>query len=115
MGIFVESADCDGANPTIFADLNCKVPMLQLLSDPISLSQGTLIRARVIAVNSIGESIPSILNSFGALIEMVPHKPPTAPTKNYATTQNSLVIDYLHLVGTADGGSEVLCYQVQWN
>jgi hypothetical protein len=42
---------------------------------------------------------------MGALVERVPHKPPVAPTKNAATTQSSLVIDYIHLEGSADGGS----------
>jgi hypothetical protein len=74
-----------------------------------------LIQARVIADNAIGESIPSILNSFGDFVEYVPHKPPVSPTKNAQTTQSSLVVDYQHLVGTADGGSAVLGYQIEWN
>jgi len=57
--------------------------MIELLTAPYTLEQGLLIQARLIAVNAIGESVPSILNSFGALVEQVPHKPPVAPTKNY--------------------------------
>jgi hypothetical protein len=60
--------------------------MLVLLSEPFSLEQGLLMQARLVNVNAIGESIPSILNSFGALVEQVPHIPPVAPTKNYQTT-----------------------------
>lgn len=56
--------------------------MLSLLDSPFSLEQGNLIQARVIADNDIGEAVPSILNSFGDLVEKVPHKPPVAPTKN---------------------------------
>jgi len=64
----------------------------------------------VISGNDIGLSVPSILNSFGDLLEVVPHKPPISPTKNALTTQTSLVIDYQHLVGTANGGTPVLSY-----
>jgi len=67
---------------------------------------------RLVSVNAIGASIPSQPNSIGALIERVPQKPPVAPTKNAATTQSSLVIDYIHLEGTADGGSQILSYEV---
>lgn len=49
---------------------------------------------------------------MGALVERVPHKPPVAPTKNAATTQSSLVIDYIYLDGSADGGSQILAYEI---
>jgi hypothetical protein len=55
------------------------------------------------------------VNSIGALVEQVPHQPPVAPTKNVATTQNTLVIDYMHLEGTADGGSQIINYNIQWD
>jgi hypothetical protein len=71
-----------------------------------------IIQARLVAVNAIGASTPSQPNSIGALVEQVPQKPPVAPTKNAATTQSSLVIDYIHLEGTADGGSQILSYEV---
>jgi len=69
----------------------------------------------VTAINRIGPSLPSVINSQGAVVETVPHKPPVAPTKNYKTTQGSLVIDYMFLEGTADGGSAVLSYEIQWD
>lgn len=86
--------------------------MNSLIVTPYSLAQGTVIKTRLVAVNSIGASIPSSVNSVGALVELVPQKPPVAPTKNAATTQNSLVIDYIHLEGTADGGTDILSYEV---
>ncbi len=48
-------------------------------------------------------------------MELVPHKPPTAPTKNYSSTQAALVINYLHLEGTANGGSQVTSYEIEWD
>jgi hypothetical protein len=89
--------------------------MTSLISEPFNLPQGKLIQARVLADNDILASVPSILNSFGDLVEYVPHKPPIAPVKNALTTQTSLVIDTQHLVGTANGGSEVLAYLVEWD
>ena len=75
-----------------------------------------MISVRVIALNEIGESLPSAINSGDdQLVEKVPFKPPTAPTKNFSTTQSILVIDYLALEGTANGGSEVTSYQIMWN
>jgi hypothetical protein len=86
--------------------------MSSLIVDPYALVQGNTVLARLVAVNSIGASIPSSVNSVGALVELVPQKPPVAPTKNAATTQNSLVIDYIHLEGTAVGGTQILSYEV---
>lgn len=85
-GLFMETQSCDGSHALTIDNLRCTVPLLELLDEPFNLQQGKLIQARVIHVNAIGESIPSILNSFGALVEFVPHKPPVAPTKNYQTT-----------------------------
>lgn len=114
-GVYEESAECDGTDPTVMTNLECKISIVSLLESPFTLAQGELVQVRVTAVNSIGGSVPSIPNSVGAEIELVPHKPPTAPTKNYSTTQTTLVINYLHLEGTANGGSEVLSYSVVWD
>lgn len=72
----------------------CKVPMSTLLNEPFNLNQSAIVQARVVCINNIGASVPSIANSFGAIVEQVPHKPLAAPVKNYQTTQNSLVVDY---------------------
>ena len=63
----------------------------------------------------VGPSDPSIPNTSAALLERVPHLPPVAPTKNSATTQTTLVVDYQHLYGTANGGATVTSYQIQWD
>jgi hypothetical protein len=85
-GGYEVSVSCDGSDPTIMADLECKISLISLLEAPFSLAQGDMIEARVTAINSVGSSTPSVLNTFGALLELVPHRPPTAPTKNYSTT-----------------------------
>lgn len=60
--------------------------MSTLLHEPFNLNQSNVVQARVISINNIGASVPSIPNSFGAIVEQVPHKPPVAPIKNYRTT-----------------------------
>jgi len=93
----------------------CKVPMSVLLNEPYNLNQSNIVQARVICINNIGASVPSAANSFGAIVEQVPHKPLVAPIKNPLTTQNTLVVDYKPLVGTADGGSSILSYKIWWD
>jgi hypothetical protein len=89
--------------------------MSSLLQAPYYLKQGTMLQVRVVSVNAIGPSVASAINSVGPLIEQVPHKPPTAPTKNYSTTQSMLVVNYLPLEGSANGGSSVTSYSVMWD
>lgn len=100
---------------SVFLALSCEIPLTEFLIEPLLLPQGSLIQARVSAINSIGQSVPSLTNSAGSLVEQVPHKPPTAPTKNYSSTQNVIVVDFLELQGTANGGSEVLAYELWWD
>ena len=89
--------------------------MADLLLDPYLLIQGQMIEARIIAVNEIGESTPSIVNNAGDLIESVPHKPLNVPSKNFLTTQIELVVDFEHLTGELEGASPILSYSVEWN
>jgi hypothetical protein len=70
------------------------------------------VKVKIIAINSVGSSAGSFDNSSGALVELVPHKPPTSPIKNASTTQSSLVVDYKHLEGTANGGSVITAYDI---
>lgn len=84
--------------------------MVTLLELPFLLTQGTLIQAKVIAINLVGEGSPSSTNLSGAILETVPLKPPVAPSKNPTTTKTQVVVDYKHLFGTADGGSVITAY-----
>lgn len=86
--------------------------MLNLINEPFNLEQGNLIKARISAINEIGQSVPSILNSIGDVVEQVPHKPLHIPIKNSETTQNELIVDYVHLIGEMDGGSPITSYIV---
>lgn len=53
--------------------------MLTLAKTPFNIPQGSLIKVRISAKNSIGFSIPSTLNTVGVLQSNIPHKPLTVP------------------------------------
>ena len=87
-GNFYESTrTCNGSDPTIRDAATCNVPLLTLIGLPFLLKQGTIVKVKLIAINLIGEGLPSAINSFGALVETVPSKPPVSPTKDPTTTQ----------------------------
>ena len=55
-----------------------------VLSDPIGnykLTLGTLIRAKVTATNSMGESIASAANSIGVSVQTIAQTPSTGPIR----------------------------------
>ena len=63
---------CDGTDPTIRANRYCILPMTALRASPFLLSQGTVIKVTVEAMNVVGYSTPSTLNSVGADIRTEP-------------------------------------------
>jgi hypothetical protein len=85
--IYEESkATCDGSITAIQNALTCTVPLTTLIASPFTLAQGSLVKVKIIAVNAVGSSAGSFDNTSGALVELVPHKPPTSPIKNASTT-----------------------------
>ena len=74
-----------------------------------------MVIVKIVGVNSVGASVDSFVNTVGALVEVVPHKPPTSPFKNTSTTQTKLVIDYANLSGTANGGTPITAYEISWD
>ena len=99
----------------IVAQRWCEVPILSLMANPFDLLQGDLVVAKITATNTYGTSAESVLNTEGALIEVVPHKPPTIPRKGWATNENVIEIFYDALTGVKTGGSSILSYVVLWD
>jgi hypothetical protein len=64
-GIFREVMECDGSDAYIMQNLFCLVPMSVFTSDPLAIAQEALIQVRVSAMNVLGSSVPSILNTEG--------------------------------------------------
>jgi hypothetical protein len=72
------------------------------------LAEGDLIVAVVESLNTIGYSATSPENTAGALVQVVPGPPPSAPTRGAATSDSQLEVEYA--VYSDDGGSPILTY-----
>lgn len=112
-GLFQEeTVACDGAGPdqaTILSTRTCTIPMTSLRDgSTFGLAEGDLIVAVVESLNTIGYSASSPENTAGALVQVEPGAPPSAPTRGAATSDSQLVVDYAPY--SDDGGSPILAY-----
>lgn len=116
-GDFLEDiANCNGRDLLIRAQRYCDVPIISLRTNPYDLEQGDEVKAKVTATNTYGTSVESTLNTeVVALIEVVPHKPPTIPRKGWNTNENVIEIFYDALTDENTGGSNILSYVVLWD
>lgn len=106
-------ASCDGTSLTVVTDRQCFVPLATLTSSPFLLSQGTIVKAKIQAINYVGASPFSNPNALGALIEIVPHKPAVAPMRDPTTLRQRLVINVTPITGTLTGGADIMSYELQ--
>jgi hypothetical protein len=116
-GLFYEeTATCSGMDggsqqAAILSALSCSISMASLITAPFSLTEGTLIVAVVESVNMIGSSAASPENAAGALVQVVPHAPPSAPTRGSNT--NGASLEVLWATYSQDGGSAILAYGLE--
>ena len=99
---------------------SCSVPM-SALSNPsgeYKLNLGTLIRAKVTATNSMGESIASAPNTIGVTVQTIAQTPTSGPirvedlsTTSSITVKMSDVLDY----SVSAGGAEITSYNLEFN
>jgi hypothetical protein len=104
------NASCDGT--LNFLNRECTVPMTVFVAAPYSLTLGTTIVATVSAINSIGTSDPSPVNSSGVVIQTTPTKPPTAPANGTSTSNTQIHVTWNNLVSPDNGGSIITNYEV---
>jgi len=109
-----ELTSCDGSDPTIVTNRYCHIPMTTLTST-LGLVQGTTVQAKVAPINAIGTGTYSNPNSAGALIEVPPLKPASAPSRNSGTSTSQIVVDYVALTAPDNGGSAIVSYELQWD
>lgn len=116
-GDFIEdTVNCDGRDVFIREQRYCDVPISALMSNPYDLLQGDQVLITVTATNTYGTSVASDVNSLTvALIQVVPHKPPTIPRKGWNTNENVIEIFYDALTGELTGGSAILSYVILWD
>lgn len=80
-------------------------------SSPYSLDEGDLIVAVVQALNSIGYSTASPENTAGAVVQVVPHAPSSAPTRVSTTSETEIHISISTVTST--GGSPITSYSIE--
>ena len=89
--------------------------MAVLQDEPFLLEQGDPVIARVSATNQIGTSDFSDLNSITGLIQTVPGKPPTEPSRGPLTTTSQIHVQIGELSLEESGGSPVLSYEITYD
>lgn len=112
---FQETTECNGFDSIIRQNLFCIVKIETMTSQPFSISQGTLIKVRISAVNSLGQGVPSNMNTEGVNAIIRPHKPQLSPMRGEGTSQNQLEIIYPTLEGEHNGGSSITSLHLQWD
>ena len=106
--------NCNGSSPSVISSTSCIIPVWTLVLNPFKLITGQSVFAKIIATNSMGSSIESIVGN-GAMISLryIPDAPlnicrdPLLST----TTQISILWDD----GLYDGNSPVLDYRVSFD
>jgi len=91
----VEPTYCNAEfDQTVFINRLCVIPMAALQDSPFLLAQTDEVVAKVLATNIIGDSAYSEDSSqrpgIGAVIQTVPLKPPTPPSRGPLTTTTSI-------------------------
>ena len=92
-----------------------------VLSDPIGnykLTLGTLIRAKVTATNSMGESIASAANSIGVSVQTIAQTPSTGPNRvEDQSTTSSITVKMIDVIdfSPSAGGAEITSYNLEYN
>jgi hypothetical protein len=54
-----DTTNCNGANETVISNRSCSIPVSVLRASPFSLSTGASVKAKIIAINAIGDSTES--------------------------------------------------------
>lgn len=79
--------------------------------DATGLSEGDLIEVQVTASNAQGDATEaSDLNTSGVTVKVKPQTPISAPTRNLATGQDSITVDFGPLDSSLNGGSDITSY-----
>jgi hypothetical protein len=107
-----ESVECDGTSSDVVTHRQCEISLLTLRSAPYNLVQGDSIYAKLISINTYGESIMSEAGN-GAVIQLVPEPP--INLLNDPTTTSDVVIRFTWDQGLNNGGVPVIDYAVYYD
>lgn len=106
---YVNTAYCDGSDPTIFAALQCTIPVAVFKTAPFDLPWGSSVFAKVEASNSQGTSVESNPGN-GASIITTPDAPVNLVEQTEYRTKSVLSIAWEE--GSANGGTTIIDYRV---
>ena len=110
-GVFSEHTDlCDGSSAEVVATTLCTIPTALLRSE-LNYEQGDVPQFKVSAYNARGSGTESDANSIGAVIKTEPGKM-LAVSRNSATVENEVIIDWQALSSPENGDSEVIAYNL---
>lgn len=107
-----ETANCDGSNSIILANLYCIIPMTTLYASPFNLEYNDLVEVRISAYNQFGWSAESDTNTVGATILTEPQQM-SIPRRGSSTTISQVQVEWDSLTTDAEkGGSPILSYHL---
>lgn len=113
---YQDLVNCDAVNDsTIISATSCTIPTSTLRASPFSLTSGTSIYARVLAINGIGDSKNSSSGNGGVLpnAATVPDAPINLARDAANTSKTQLAITWS--AGASNGGTVVIDYSVYWD
>lgn len=84
--------------------------MSLFLAAPVTLTEGTLIVAKVEAQNVIGYGLISDANTIGINVQTKPHTPTDLPVRDAQTTDTFIIANYGPSASDKTGGSSVTSY-----
>ena len=94
----------------VVTDGFCKIEMEKLRAAPFNLVQAAQIIAKVQAQNVIGWSNESSINAVVGAVLTAPVKPGQTPSRAPTSSHAQLVVNWLALSGSDNGGSPILSY-----
>ena len=114
-GFSEELVSCDGSKTAIVSLKYCVIPISSIIVSPWSLSEGNIIKVRVLAINRVGSSAYSTLNEEGAVVQGVPHKPITPPQRGSRTNTDQVEVIMEALSLENRGYAPATSYYLEWD
>ena len=118
-GTYAEDlTNCDAHTGSGYAALvsskTCYIPM-SLITDTstgFGFTAGQDVTARVTAGNVIDYGLPGPVSTVPVLAQVLPLKPASPPTRDSATNENQIVIDWALISSPGGGGSAITSYNL---
>ena len=108
-GVYAEELTyCDGSQAGIISQLSCSIPSAQLMASPHSLTLGSIVHVKVIAINFHGDSDESAVSSE-TFIRTKPDAPVLVLRERFAY---ELALEW---TPPYDGGTAIIDYRISYD